>query len=154
MTELSKDIVEISNQISDHLDKMNEFEGTLRNAFLQKKNDKINTYMNTKQANVMKLKQLEEKRLKIFEQHGLLNTTAKQLLQTLDNQDKKDVSVAIDRLTESYKKLSYSNKVSLDIANNLSLLLEKGKADNKNLYGLDGKKTSGSSGSPTFFEKV
>ncbi len=154
MTELSKDLIGISEQLIAQLEKMINLEGDVRTAFLQNDYNLINNYMNTKQASIMALRQLEDKRLSLFKKHDIENITLTELLPRFEKQEEQQLVAILAKLKESYTKLEHVNKISLDIVNKYSQIIEKSQKDSKQLYGIDGKKTNSTTPSYSISEKV
>lgn len=150
-------LAQAAGKVRDQLADMAGNEQEKRQALLRHDLDRVESLLQSQQAMIMKLDNLETKRLEAQKAAGFgADATAEAILGAVGGEERallEPIFRAIRQNAELYRDL---NRVSLDIANTEMRLLGQTAAaagESSGLYGNNGKKESGAHG-VTFTEKV
>jgi hypothetical protein len=136
---------------------MLDFEAEKRKALLESDINNLGVVLQSQQATMMKLENIEKKRLSAQEQAGFGEMTADEILSKItDENEKNQVTVIVNELRGIVEEIQRLNKISIDIAkSNLKIantILQQQQTDNAGVYTSRGENAKWSSSS--FEEKV
>lgn len=137
--------------------KMLDFEAEKRKALLESDINNLGVVLQSQQATMMKLENIEKKRLSAQGQAGFGEMTADEILSKItDENEKNQVTVIVNELRGIVEEIQRLNKISIDIAkSNLKIantILQQQQTDNAGVYTSRGENAKWSSSS--FEEKV
>lgn len=137
--------------------KMLEFEGEKRRSLLESDMDNLSVVLQAQQAVMMKLENIEKKRLAAQEKAGFGEMRAEEIINKIeDPQQKKDFTVTINELRSIVEEIQRLNKISIDVAkSNLRIantILQQ-ETGNSGVYTSSGSSANWTPGS-SFEEKI
>lgn len=111
---------EVLRQLTDVVNDLAQIEGQKAQAAAYSQHHLINGFLNPEQAQILKLRGLEQKRMKFAEELGWKGLTFRQILEQADNEQKELLSPLFAELDREVKRLT-SAKDSADRAIKLRL---------------------------------
>lgn len=137
--------------------KMLDFETEKRRALLDSDINNLGVVLQSQQATMMKLENLEKKRISAQEKAGFSEMKAEEIIERItDGTEKKSFTATVNELRAIVEEIQRLNKISIDIAkSNLKIantILQQQPADDTGVYTSDGSNAKWSSSS--FEEKI
>ena len=137
--------------------KMLDFEAQKRKALLESDANSLTVILQSQQATMMRLENVEKKRSAAQEKAGFGEMKADEIIEKIeDAEDKAAFSVTVNELRGIVEEIQRLNKISIDIAkSNLKIantILQQQQSDNAGVYTSSGESANWSSSS--FEEKV
>ena len=137
--------------------KMLEFETEKRRALLDSDLNNLGSVLQSQQAVMMKLENLEKKRITAQEKAGFNDMKAEEIIEKIiDEKEKKVFAITINELRAVVEEIQELNRISIDIAkSNLKIantILQQQPADETGVYTSTGSNAKWSSSS--FEEKI
>lgn len=137
--------------------KMLEFETEKRRALLDSDMNNLSAVLQSQQATMMKLENLEKKRISAQEKAGFSDMKAEEIIEKIaDEKEKKSFTLTINELRTLVEEIQRLNKISIDIAkSNLKIantILQQQSSDEAGVYTSTGSNAKWSSSS--FEEKI
>ena len=138
--------------------KMLDFEAQKRKALLDSDINNLSVVLQSQQAAMMKLENIEKKRIAAQEKAGFGEMKADEIIESItDAEQKKSFTVTVNELRAIVEEIQELNKISIDIAkSNLKIantILQQQQTENTGVYTSSGANTKWSSGS-SFEEKI
>ena len=137
--------------------KMLEFETEKRRALLDSDMNNLSAVLQSQQATMMKLENLEKKRIAAQEKAGFSDMKAEEIIEKITNEkEKQSFTLTINELRTLVEEIQRLNKISIDIAkSNLKIantILQQQSSDEAGVYTSTGSNAKWSSSS--FEEKI
>ena len=137
--------------------KMLEFETEKRRALLDSDMNNLSAVLQSQQATMMKLENLEKKRIAAQEKAGFGDMKAEEIIEKITNEkEKQSFTLTINELRTLVEEIQRLNKISIDIAkSNLKIantILQQQSSDEAGVYTSTGSNAKWSSSS--FEEKI
>jgi hypothetical protein len=137
--------------------KMLDFEAQKRKALLESDANSLTVILQSQQATMMRLENVEKKRVAAQEKAGFGDMKADEIIEKIeDNEEKNSFTVTVNELRGIVEEIQRLNKISIDIAkSNLKIantILQQQQADNAGVYTSSGESANWSSSS--FEEKI
>ncbi len=137
--------------------KMLDFETEKRRALLDSDINNLGSVLQSQQATMMKLENLEKKRIAAQEKAGFNEMRAEEIIeQIIDEEDKKSFALTVNELRTIVEEIQRLNRISIDIAkSNLKIantILQQQSTDETGVYTSTGSNAKWSSSS--FEEKI
>lgn len=131
--------------------KMLDFEAEKRKALLESDVNNLSTVLQYQQATMMKLENIEKKRITAQEKAGFGEMKADEIIEKIDdNEQKKSFTVTVNELRGIVEEIQRLNKISIDIAkSNLKIantILQQ-QAENAGVYTSSGENANWASSS-------
>lgn len=138
--------------------KMLDFEAQKRKALLDSDINNLSVVLQSQQAAMMKLENIEKKRIAAQEKAGFGEMKADEIIENItDAEQKKSFIVTVNELRAIVEEIQELNKISIDIAkSNLKIantILQQQQTENTGVYTSSGANAKWSSGS-SFEEKI
>ena len=132
--------------------KMLEFETEKRRALLDSDMNNLSAVLQSQQATMMKLENLEKKRISAQEKAGFSDMKAEEIIEKItDEKEKQSFTSTVNELRTIVEEIQSLNKISIDIAkSNLKIantILQQEQADNTGVYTASGSSANWSSSS-------
>ena len=137
--------------------KMLDFETEKRRALLDSDMNNLSTVLQSQQATMMKLENLEKKRIAAQEKAGFSDMKAEEIIEKItDEKEKQSFTSTVNELRTLVEEIQRLNKISIDIAkSNLKIantILQQQSSDEAGVYTSTGSNAKWSSSS--FEEKI
>ena len=137
--------------------KMLDFETEKRRALLDSDMNNLSTVLQSQQATMMKLENLEKKRISAQEKAGFSDMKAEEIIEKItDEKEKQSFTSTVNELRTLVEEIQRLNKISIDIAkSNLKIantILQQQSSDEAGVYTSTGSNAKWSSSS--FEEKI
>ena len=137
--------------------KMLDFETEKRRALLDSDMNNLSTVLQSQQATMMKLENLEKKRIAAQEKAGFSDMKAEEIIGKItDEKEKQSFTSTVNELRTLVEEIQRLNKISIDIAkSNLKIantILQQQQTENSGVYTASGANANWSSSS--FEEKI
>ena len=137
--------------------KMLDFETEKRRALLDSDINNLGTILQSQQATMMRLENLEKKRIAAQEKAGFGEMKADEIIEKIEDKEQKNsFTSTVNELRAIVEEIQSLNKISIDIAkSNLKIantILQQQQADNTGVYTSSGANANWSSSS--FEEKI
>ena len=137
--------------------KMLDFETEKRRALLDSDMNNLSAVLQSQQATMMKLENLEKKRSAAQEKAGFSDMKAEEIIEKITNEkEKQSFTLTINELRTLVEEIQRLNKISIDIAkSNLKIantILQQQSSDEAGVYTSTGSNAKWSSSS--FEEKI
>jgi hypothetical protein len=137
--------------------KMLDFETEKRRALLDSDMNNLSAVLQSQQATMMKLENLEKKRIAAQEKAGFSDMKAEEIIEKItDEKEKQSFTSTVNELRTLVEEIQRLNKISIDIAkSNLKIantILQQQSSDESGVYTSTGSNAKWSSSS--FEEKI
>lgn len=137
--------------------KMLDFETEKRRALLDSDMNNLSAVLQSQQATMMKLENLEKKRIAAQEKAGFSDMKAEEIIEKItDEKEKQSFTSTVNELRTLVEEIQRLNKISIDIAkSNLKIantILQQQSSDEAGVYTSTGSNAKWSSSS--FEEKI
>ena len=137
--------------------KMLDFETEKRRALLDSDMNNLSAVLQSQQATMMKLENLEKKRISAQEKAGFSDMKAEEIIEKIaDEKEKQSFTSTVNELRTLVEEIQRLNKISIDIAkSNLKIantILQQQSSDEAGVYTSTGSNAKWSSSS--FEEKI
>lgn len=137
--------------------KMLDFETEKRRALLDSDMNNLSAVLQSQQATMMKLENLEKKRISAQEKAGFSDMKAEEIIEKItDEKEKQNFTSTVNELRTLVEEIQRLNKISIDIAkSNLKIantILQQQSSDEAGVYTSTGSNAKWSSSS--FEEKI
>ena len=137
--------------------KMLDFEAKKRKALLDSDVNNLTAVLQAQQATMMKLENIEKKRIAAQEKAGFGEMKADEIIEKIEDKEQKNsFTSTVNELRAIVEEIQSLNKISIDIAkSNLKIantILQQQQADNTGVYTSSGANANRSSSS--FEEKI
>ncbi len=137
--------------------KMLDFETEKRRALLDSDMNNLSAVLQSQQATMMKLENLEKKRIATQEKAGFSDMKAEEIIEKItDEKEKQSFTSTVNELRTLVEEIQRLNKISIDIAkSNLKIantILQQQSSDEAGVYTSTGSNAKWSSSS--FEEKI
>ena len=137
--------------------KMLDFEAKKRKALLDSDVNNLTAVLQAQQATMMKLENIEKKRIAAQEKAGFGKMKADEIIEKIEDKEQKNsFTSTVNELRAIVEEIQSLNKISIDIAkSNLKIantILQQQQADNTGVYTSSGANANWSSSS--FEEKI
>ncbi len=137
--------------------KMLDFEAKKRKALLDSDVNNLTAVLQAQQATMMKLENIEKKRIAAQEKAGFGEMKADEIIEKIeDNEQKNSFTSTVNELRTIVEEIQSLNKISIDIAkSNLKIantILQQQQTENSGVYTASGANANWSSSS--FEEKI
>ena len=137
--------------------KMLDFEAKKRKALLDSDVNNLTAVLQAQQATMMKLENIEKKRIAAQEKAGFGEMKADEIIEKIEDKEQKNsFTSTVNELRAIVEEIQSLNKISIDIAkSNLKIantILQQQQADNTGVYTSSGANANWSSSS--FEEKI
>ena len=137
--------------------KMLDFETEKRRALLDSDMNNLSAVLQSQQATMMKLENLEKKRISAQEKAGFSDMKAEEIIEKItDKKEKQSFTSTVNELRTLVEEIQRLNKISIDIAkSNLKIantILQQQSSDEAGVYTSTGSNAKWSSSS--FEEKI
>lgn len=151
------DYIEATEKMLEHMKLVRDAEAEKRKALLEYDSDKIESLLQSQQAVMMQLENLEKKRLETEEAAGFSGKKPDEIAAVLPKEEAGALQALVAEMRLVADQLRELNRASLDIAQTeLKFLgaVQTNTAKGHGLYTHGGKKEEGRSGGTSFKEKI
>jgi hypothetical protein len=136
---------------------MLDFESDKRKALLESDINNLSAVLQSQQATMMKLENIEKRRIEAQEKAGFGEMKADEIIAKIDDAEQKNsFTVAVNELRAIVEEIQRLNKISIDIAkSNLKIantILQQQQSENAGVYTSRGENANWASSS--FEEKI